>query len=437
MGDPRPGLIGLLVVALSVLAYAPALSLPFISDDYVQIGLGLQFGPPSGWAELLADPLYRCRATSLVLSWMTHELFGVAPLAYNLTSLILHVAAGLLVLALGFWPAIGWRWASVAALFFAVYEGHQEAVIWYAALPELLVCLFILTGLISWVKWLRGAGPPWFALTLASFVLALFSKESGVILAAILPLATLIERRSWRQAILVAAPLSAAALGYWWLSYTERAAHLHYNDGTFSLTANFARTLLNSIGRMMWFWGGIAAAALVVLRPRWWKGLFAAAGAAIVFSLLPYSFLTYMPRVPSRHIYIASIALSIVVGAGLLELASRLRWRWAPWALASAVVLHNCGYLWIKKIPQFAERAAPTEELIEAARRVEGPIYVECFPYGPEAAWRALQLRLGISPTEVFFPPLEIAATPAQSQYCYQGPLMPRRAADSGVVSLE
>jgi hypothetical protein len=437
MGEYRLKLAVLLVIALSVLAYAPAITLPFIADDYVQIALGQRFGPPSGWAELFADPLYRCRSTSLVLSWMTHELFGMEPVAYNLSSLILHIACALLILALGFWPAIGWRWSSVAAMFFAVYEGHQEAVIWYAAIPELLVCLFILASLIAWLKWLRGGGAVWMAASAASFALALLSKESAVILAAILPLATFVERRSWRPALIAALPLAAAGIGYWAWSFTERTVHLHYNDGTFSLGAPVARTMLNSTGRLLWFWGAIAVAALVALRPRWWKPLLATAFVSIAIALAPYSFLTYMPRVPSRHTYLASIALSIVVAAGLREMASRLRlrWQWAPAALASAVILHNCGYLWIRKVPQFVERAAPTEELIELARHVRGPVFVECFPYGPEIAWRALLMRLGKPPAEVFFPPL--ATLMPTAQYCYQGPLGPRPTSASGVVSLE
>src|SRR6266511_3272483 len=141
----RIGVCSAMVMAgLAFLAYLRALGLPFISDDYVQIHFAREYGPVSGWAALSLDPLYRCRATSLLLTHWTECLFGLNPLAFRLSSLLLHIANCWLVLALGFWKPIGWRLAWFASAFFAINEGHQEAVIWYAALPELLVFFFAL-----------------------------------------------------------------------------------------------------------------------------------------------------------------------------------------------------------------------------------------------------------------------------------------------------
>jgi hypothetical protein len=46
-----------------------------------------------------------------------------------------------------------------------------------------------------------------------------------------------------------------------------------------------------------------------------------------------------------------------------------------------AVFVLNLNTLWVKKRRQFQERAAPTEQLIDAARRTSGPVRVLCFPY--------------------------------------------------------
>jgi hypothetical protein len=43
----------------------------------------------------------------------------------------------------------------VPAAFFAVAEGHQEAVIWYAALSQLLVFTFVIASFILWVLWIQ------------------------------------------------------------------------------------------------------------------------------------------------------------------------------------------------------------------------------------------------------------------------------------------
>src|SRR6478672_6181535 len=71
------------LAALAVLAYARSLALPLISDDYLQIALGRQYGPVTGWKAVAADALYRCRETSLILTWWTERLFGVNTTAFN------------------------------------------------------------------------------------------------------------------------------------------------------------------------------------------------------------------------------------------------------------------------------------------------------------------------------------------------------------------
>jgi len=113
---------------LCLLAYSRALTLPLISDDYLQIQLGRDYGPMSNWHNLAADALYRWRATSILITYWTERLFGIGPLTLNISSLLVHILNTWLVLALGYWRVIGWRLSAIAAGFFAIYEGHQEAV---------------------------------------------------------------------------------------------------------------------------------------------------------------------------------------------------------------------------------------------------------------------------------------------------------------------
>ena len=76
----------ILVAVLCVIAYAPALRLPLISDDWLQIALARDYGPASGWSALAADPLYRCRATSLVLVSWIDRWFGATAIAISIKS---------------------------------------------------------------------------------------------------------------------------------------------------------------------------------------------------------------------------------------------------------------------------------------------------------------------------------------------------------------
>lgn len=410
------------LAALCLLAYARSLSLPFISDDYVQIRLARDYGPFSGWPGLAQDALYRCRATSLVLTYWTERWFGLEPLAYRLSSLFLHVLNTWLVYWLGRWRIVGRRVALPAAAFFAVHEGHQEAVIWYAALPELLVFLFSLLCLTAWIRWLESGmrRTVWWAAALAAFALALASKESAVATVGLLVLAAWSQAEPRGKALAAAAPFAVLAALYAVSIFAARSGHLHFGDGTFSLQGPFWLVLPRSAWRLFWFWGLLSLLAIGIWRRKRWRRLLWATAAWMVVTFLPYSFLTYMPHVPSRHTYFASVGLAWVVGAGFLTMKGRLqrRSRWAPAALVVLIILHNSIYLWTRKQRQFAERAAPTEALVEFAAKTRAPVVVECFPYSPILAEWAVQMRL----QKNVHRPQDGPPPPEAPRFCWQGP---------------
>ncbi|HWB82839.1 MAG TPA: hypothetical protein VG675_01780 [Bryobacteraceae bacterium] len=389
------------MAALAVVTYWRSLSLPFISDDYLQIWLARRYGPISGWHDLIRDPLYRCRATSLLVTYWTERWFGLTPRPFYWSSLILHVWDVWLVFALGIWRVIGWRKAAVAAAFFAVYERHQEAVIWYAAQPELLVFFFGVLALLFWILWVQSEGSNcWYAAGFwGAFLLALASKESAV---AVLGLCLVIcwfgetDRRirfSPRLLLPLGAAVALSAV-YAALIFVNQTHHWHFQDGTFSLHAPFYRTWAISLTRMFWLWG-LAATAILCHRSRLGDAAVGFAWAGI--ALFPYCFLTYMREVPSRHTYWASAGLALIVAAAFVELYrtwGRSRC-WLLYTVAAVMVTQNAGYIWTRKQQQFEERAAPTERLIQRARSARGPVYLHSFPYPLPVAESAVALEAG------------------------------------------
>ncbi|MBL8226956.1 MAG: hypothetical protein JNL98_00700 [Bryobacterales bacterium] len=399
----------LLLSLLATLPYVRAVGLPLISDDYLVIGLSKDYGPVSGWLDLLADPLYRSRTTTMVLAWWIYEWSGMDPLPYNLFALLLHGLNTWLVFAFGRLRYVGWRVAALMAAFFAVYEGHQEAVIWFSAVPELLVFFFGLLALHTWVEWLEGRR--WcYGAAMLSFVLALLSKESGVVFAPLLLLPLWLQCRDdlWRRARGVL-PFFAITAVYVALVFSGKSGNHHFDDGTFSLRAPFWLTIPHSIGRMLWIWGIPSMAALLYWRPRGWKIVMAVGFGWMTLTLLPYSFLTYMTRVPSRHTYLASAGLSLLVGYACCQLMARY-WesrRWVPVALGVALVSHNCLYVWLYKHDQYVRRAAPTEHLIRVAEAASGPIFMESFPYTRSVAEHTVELMTGKPRSWLLFDPRE------------------------------
>lgn len=383
----------LIVCALAVIAYWPAQRLPFIADDYIQIQLGRDYGPMQSWPALFRDPLYRCRATSVVLTYWTERLYGLNPFAYNLSSLLLHIVNCALLLALGAWRAVGWKLAFAAAAFFAVAEGHQEAVIWYAAVPELLVFLFSAASFLAFVFAITRSGSQqlWYATAVISFVFALASKESGVAAIGALLLACIVERVPLRRAIALLLPFGILMCVYVYGIFAASTDILHFHDGAFSLNAPFAKTILNSSLHLLWFWGITAIAVLAVWNRAAVKALLPASLCWMVISLFPYSFLTYMNRVPSRHTYLASVGLCLLVGVAILSVADHLKRPWTI-ALITVIIMHNCAYLWTKKQAQYERRAEATEDLLRAYRDNPAPIRIECFPYSRWIARYAVEI---------------------------------------------
>ncbi len=386
------------VTALSLMTYGRALGLPFIADDYVQIQLSHDYGPIANWPALFHDALYRCRATSLVLTYWTERAFGLGPFVFNLSSLLLHIMNSFLVFALGLWRPIGWKVSALAACFFAVSQRHSEAVVWYAAIPELLVFLFSLSSFLCWVHWLRSDTRPvrFYAGALGFFALALLSKESAVAVAPLCVLAIFVPPGRGLKDLGFTAPYFLVSGVYFGLAFGARDTHLHFNDGTFSLGAPVLAVLARSAGGLLGVWGMVALIAFAVWRPRQWRVLLSISAAWMIITLLPYSFLTYMPRVPSRHTYLASVALSLIVAAWfvtLREWSIGHKQGWIGAVVAALIVLHQAGYVSTVKYEQYLLRAEPTEALLRAARRFNGPVYAKCFPYSPVIAEFALKLR--------------------------------------------
>jgi hypothetical protein len=139
------------------------------------------------------------------------------------------------------------------------------------------------------------------------------------------------------------------------------------------------------------------------LRAKEWNRLVFVAAAWIAITLLPYSFLAYMPFVPSRHTYFATVGLALVIGAAFRALSDRgPRLHRVATALAVILVLHHTAYIWTKKHGQFVARAEPTEKLLDIAQSAQGPIYIRCFPYSPQVAELAVQYR-SARPVELVF----------------------------------
>lgn len=141
------------------------------------------------------------------LSWMLdyHIYGGLDPWGYHLTSNILHSINAILLFVLTL-VLFGLNYdapkrfpfstsnnaliaAFLAALVWAVHPQHVESVAWVAERKDLLVQLFILLAVLSYVKYVTSEELKkrrWHYITLGMFLLAIMSKPMAVTFPAIL-----------------------------------------------------------------------------------------------------------------------------------------------------------------------------------------------------------------------------------------------------------
>ncbi|HEY6401113.1 MAG TPA: hypothetical protein VI479_06875 [Blastocatellia bacterium] len=479
----------LIIAVIAIVAYLPALTQPFISDDYVIIKPALYYGAISGWGSLANDQVERPRAMAFVLAYAVHKLFGMRPAAFYSASILLHVLNCWLLFAAGRWRAIGYKASFWAAVFFAVYEGHSEAIMWFAACHELLIFLF---GFLSFVFWLiflerETARLRWLALSFLSFLPALLSKESAVIFVALFALPLFFPKPRLRQGLYLL-PHALICIPYVISIFMSRSQSLRFHNQSFVLSAPFWITWPVSYGRMLWFWGLSAAISLFVwsrsdrndriaepghrdteaqrqedrgtererergkegqreqersvspsLFPSFSLSLWLSVSvakilhsqSAILVSVLwmgigfiPYMFVDYMHRIPSRQTYLASAGLGWLMGVAIIAMKERYakNYKWAPVVILLVILTHNIAYLWTKKHRQYLERAEPTERLLSLARSVDGPIYVKCFPsnLGQVHAEAALSLILNKPANTLIWNEEEARKRPPAATFCYE-----------------
>jgi tetratricopeptide (TPR) repeat protein len=188
----------LLVVAAAVVAYLNAAGGALVFDAKVIVAENpaLQTWSADGvrylfthdyWQPMATDGLYRPLTTLSFLIDRTLLGHGDVAFGYVVENVALHALCAVLVYAL-VWQAARRRWAAtVAALLFAVHPVTTEAVTNVVGRADLLASAGVLGGVLCWAHgrtasgrrrllWLLGLG--------AAAVLALFSKESGIVLVA-------------------------------------------------------------------------------------------------------------------------------------------------------------------------------------------------------------------------------------------------------------
>ena len=111
-----------------------------------------------------------------------YQVWGLRPLGFHLTNVLVHAGVSLAVFWICSMLAGNWLTAFVAALVFAIHPVHSQSVSFISGRTDLVSTLFFLLAFALYHRWrAHGRGVVYAGVTLA-FLLALLSKEVGVML---------------------------------------------------------------------------------------------------------------------------------------------------------------------------------------------------------------------------------------------------------------
>ncbi len=319
-----------------------------------------------------------------ILTYMAvHAVVGFDPFAFHLVLVLLHTVNALLVYSLLRKVLDEMEAALVGAALFAAHPIHTEAVAWIAVLPDVLMTLAVLIGL---VLFLRQNGSPrgWqIAAHAALYSVALLTKETGVVM---LPILAGVEwfyyGRAWRE-LWKNRALYAALAGVFFFYAAMRVHALggfapaqgrHIRLGTPELVVNAIALLGRYFLKLVWpahlsgyhafdpvslgslqFWlalSAVIAVAAGIVRARRTSPAVSCGLFLIVLPLLPVMNLTGVGEAPfaERYLYLPSAGFVWVAAFAWREFWRRNR----PLAwISAATVLAVLAYVAIARIPDW------------------------------------------------------------------------------------
>lgn len=268
---------GALLFLLACVLYAPTLLNGFIWDDndYVTQNVVLLnlHGLWRIWTEIGVTPQYYPLVHTSY--WLEYRLWGLHPMGYHLTNVLLHAANACLLWVLLRRLGVGCAW--FAAALFALHPVHVETVAWVTERKNVLSLFFYLLAALSYLRFIRVQEAPsrpgackWsYVLALLFYLFALLSKT----VTCSFPVAVLLvlwwkRGRIGRRDVRSLIPFFVVGLAMGCLTAWMERVRVGAHGEEFDLSW-LERVLI--AGRALWFYLGklLWPTHLVFIYPRW------------------------------------------------------------------------------------------------------------------------------------------------------------------------
>jgi protein O-mannosyl-transferase len=355
----RPGLLALVLVAATFVAYMPAMRAGFIWDDQAHVTNNVNLRSAGGLWRIWFEPEASQQYYPLQLSsyWLEFHLWGLHPLGYHLVNVLLHAGNAILLWQVLRRLQVPGAW--LAAAIFAVHPVEVESAVWISERKNVLSGMFYLLALLAFFRYRppaafagkdRRSDCRSYLLGLFLFACALLSKTVACSLPAVMVLLIWWKKgRVEKRDVYALAPffVVGAALGLT-TAWLEKH-HVGAAGTDWSLT--FVQRCLLA-GRALWFYAGklFWPHPLSFIYPRWeidahqwWQYLFALSAAAVwitlwlqrrrigkgplvavsAFAVMLFPALGFFDVYPFRFSFVAD-HFQYLAGAGLIALVVSL-----------------------------------------------------------------------------------------------------------------
>jgi hypothetical protein len=169
------------IIFLGIILFAPMLNDFFVGDDFTWFRWAAN-APASLLQYFTQSDGFFYRPATKIYFYLMYNTFWLNPVVYHAVSLALHLGVTILFFILAKKIFKNVLLAGIAAFVFLILSGYAEVVFWIAATGSLATAFFGLLGLVCFIEWDEKKNPLYFIISIASFTLALFFHELGVVL---------------------------------------------------------------------------------------------------------------------------------------------------------------------------------------------------------------------------------------------------------------
>jgi hypothetical protein len=200
----------LVLLTVNILLYFPSIQHDFLKDDFRLIvenqrikSFKMFINSLNGQFFSFPDfpYLHYWRPLSLFTFYLDYQIWGLNPMGYHLTNILLNALNALLIFLFFYFISQKVLLPFFIALFFSIHPVHVEAVSWVSGRTDLLAAFFVFAALLLLLLYLDKGKKIFYLLAVICFIPALLAKENALLfpLAAAFLIAMDITKKSTRK----------------------------------------------------------------------------------------------------------------------------------------------------------------------------------------------------------------------------------------------